>query len=272
LTPSLQAAIIPDNLLEKYMRAVIIIPARLASIRLPRKALLKETGRYLVQHVYENARRSKKASDVIVATDSEEIADAVASFSGTAVLTSGKHESGTDRVAEAAANVDADVIVNVQGDEPEIDPDGIDMTIALLEKNAEASVSTLAAPLRDEREIHDPSKVKVVVDKRGFALYFSRSPIPFRREDGGLSPAKAEYLRHLGIYGYRKSYLLELARTPPCTLERAERLEQLRVLYCGAKIIVGVIPGAWPGIDTYEDYRDFIERMKAKNLCQSTSS
>jgi len=254
------------------MKAVIIIPARLASRRLPRKPLLNETGAYLIQHVYENALKSNRADDVIVATDSEEVRDAVKSFSGKAVLTSEKHRCGTERVAEAAAAVEADIIVNIQGDEPEIEAAYIDRTIELLERKSEASMSTLAAPFSDEKEIEDSSRVKVVLDKSGFALYFSRSPIPFRRADSGLSFEGINYLRHLGIYGYRKKYLLELAATPPSIAERAEKLEQLRALYNGAKIIVGLVEKSPPAIDTRQDYEQFVRRMKAAKLCQSTSS
>jgi 3-deoxy-manno-octulosonate cytidylyltransferase (CMP-KDO synthetase) len=254
------------------MNAVIIIPARLASLRLPRKALLKETGKYLIQHVYENALNAKRARQVIVATDSREIQEAVMSFAGNAIMTSEKHVSGTDRAAEAAASIEADIIVNVQGDEAEIAPAAIDRTIELLEQHPQAQMSTLAAAFSDEGEVKDPSKVKVVLDKSGCALYFSRSPIPFRRQESRLGFGDVGYLRHLGIYGYRKPFLLEFAKMPPCALERAEKLEQLRALYNGARIIVGVVEKAWPGIDTPEDYERFVERMKAGKTCQSTSS
>jgi len=246
------------------MKAVVVIPARLHSVRLPRKLLLNQTGKYLIQHTYENASRARRASDVIIATDICEIRDTVIGFSGKVVLTSEKHQTGTDRVAEAAAGIDADIIVNVQGDEPEIDPGCIDTTIKLLEENDDASISTLATPFADERELQDTSKVKVLLDKDGYAIYFSRIAIPYRREDSELSFNEIGYLRHLGIYGYRRACLLEFSKASRCIAERAEKLEQLRAVYNGARIVVAVVEKSWPGIDTEDDYRRFLHRMKPK--------
>src|SRR5262245_59953614 len=161
------------------MKTVIVIPARYASSRLPGKPLLRQTGKYLVQHVYEGACRAKRAAAVVVATDDPRIVAAVESFGGRGVLTRRDHPSGPRRVAEVARSLDADLLINLQGDEPQIDPDSLDLLPALVERDAEADMATLAVPLASEEQCRDPNCVKVVCDARGRALYFSRSPIPF---------------------------------------------------------------------------------------------
>lgn len=241
------------------MKTAIIIPARYASSRLPGKPLLKETGKYLVQHVYEQAEKTK-ARDVIVATDDERICRAVESFGGRVVMTRSDHATGTDRVAEVAATLDADVIVNLQGDEPLIDPATLDLLPSLLERDAGADVATLAVPLTTEEAWRDPNCVKVVCDRHGRALYFSRSPIPFVRDgrpDFRRQPPL--FLQHLGLYAYRRSFLLRLAQLPPEPIEETEKLEQLRVLAHGRGIQVGVVPHAGRGVDTPADYARFVE-------------
>jgi 3-deoxy-manno-octulosonate cytidylyltransferase (CMP-KDO synthetase) len=241
------------------MRAVIIIPARYSSTRLPAKPLLKETGKYLIQHTFESAGKSKKAAAVIVATDDRRIADAVKEFGGKFVMTSPRHASGTDRIAEAAANVEADVIVNVQGDEPEMPPSHIDALIGLFENDPAVRMATLAVKKNDDGYLN-PNIVKVVVDSEGYALYFSRSPLPFYREEKG----KREYLKHLGIYGYRKNLLREFASWPRSALEAAECLEQLRALENGVRIRVAIVEGDPTSIDTPEDYKEFCKRCGTK--------
>ncbi|MFO0951567.1 MAG: 3-deoxy-manno-octulosonate cytidylyltransferase [Isosphaeraceae bacterium] len=243
------------------MDIVAVIPARYASTRLPGKPLLSDTGRPLIQHVVEAARRARRLTRVIVATDDTRIFDAVAAFGGEAVMTRADHPSGTDRVAEVAAGIpNAGIVVNLQGDEPEISPDALDLVASLLENDPAAKMSTLATPIRDEAVYLDPSCVKVVCSASGQALYFSRSPIPHHRD--GL-PAPPFGLLHLGLYAYRRDFLLSLAGSPPSPLEKAEKLEQLRVLEAGVPIRVGVVEEPSVGVDTPEDYRRFVERWRA---------
>lgn len=242
------------------MKTAIVIPARYASQRLPGKPLLCETGKYLIQHVYERACAAASASQVIVATDDSRIVAAVESFGGNVTLTRADHVCGTDRVAEAAATLDADVIVNLQGDEPLIDPAALDLLPALLQKDAAADVATLAAPFTSREHWQNPNCVKVVRDKRGRALYFSRSPIPFVRDgDPDFAAEPPRFLLHLGIYAYRRDFLLELAQLPPEPLETLEKLEQLRVLAVGRTIQVGIVRHAAIGVDTRDDYENFVK-------------
>jgi 3-deoxy-manno-octulosonate cytidylyltransferase (CMP-KDO synthetase) len=249
------------------MRTAIVIPARYASSRLPGKPLLKSTGKYLVQHVYERACQSRRAEAVIVATDDSRVMAAVQSFAGRCVMTRRDHPSGTDRVAEVAGSLDADVIVNLQGDEPQIDPAEIDLLPDLLERDPDAVVATLAAPIPADEAYRDPNCVKLVRDGQGRALYFSRSPIPFVRDgrpDFAARPVR--FFQHIGLYAYRREFLLELASKPPTDLERAEKLEQLRVLSMGRPIQVGVVPYAGRGVDTFDDYQRFAATHLARPL------
>jgi 3-deoxy-manno-octulosonate cytidylyltransferase (CMP-KDO synthetase) len=248
------------------MEIVAVIPARFASTRLPGKPLLSDTGRPLIQHVVEAARRAKSLDRVLVATDDERIADAVAGFGGEFVMTRADHPTGTDRVAEVATGLaEARIIVNLQGDEPEISGAALDRVVALLDGDPEAPMATLATPIRSEAVYRDPSCVKVVLSRTGRALYFSRSAIPHYR-DGLPNPAQTEpplaYL-HLGLYAYRRDFLLGLASLPRSPLEAAERLEQLRVLQAGHPIAVGLVDEPSIGIDTPGDYRRFVERWRA---------
>ena len=237
-------------------RAVAVIPARFASTRLPGKPLLAETGKPLIQHVYEQARACPRFERVLVATDDERIRDAVAGFGGEAVMTSPDHPSGTDRIAEAVRDVECDRVVNVQGDEPDADPAHFGQLIDLLDSS---EMATLAVPFDNNSDSQIPSRVKVVLDREGNALYFSRSRIP--HENGAPSPA----LLHLGLYAYRKPFLLKVVTLEPTPLERAEKLEQLRALEHGHKIRVGVVGGApRGGIDTPEDYAAFVKRWKER--------
>ncbi len=247
-------------------RCVVIIPARLHSSRLPRKMLLAQTGKPLVVHTLESALRARKPQQVIVATDSEEIAQAVRSHGGQAVLTSADCPSGTDRVAQVAQKLPQfDLVVNLQGDEPEMNPRYIDQVVELLERNPQAPMSTLAVPIRDPQLLHDPACVKVVFNAGGEALYFSRAPIPFDR-DGTWVPQQQRPLgwQHLGLYAYRRQFLLHLAQLPPSPLEQVEKLEQLRVLEAGHRIQVGTAEAAPVGIDTWEDYQAFVRRQRRR--------
>lgn len=249
------------------MASLIVIPARLASTRLPRKLLLRETGKSVLQHTYEAAALATRPSGLVVAADHEEIADEVRSFGGAVVMTSPECASGTDRVAEVArAQPEIDVFVNVQGDEPEISAHAIDLAAELLDRNPDAPMATLATPIRTRAKLDDPACVKVVFDRSGRALYFSRSPIPHARSwrDSLLTEDPPHFFQHLGLYAYRRDFLLQLAEIPRSDLEKLESLEQLRVLSAGLPILVGVIDEPTIGIDTPEDYRAFVSRQAGR--------
>ena len=238
---------------------VAVIPARYASTRLPGKPLLKETGKYLIQHVYESVRACRDLDRVIVATDDDRILQAVRSFGGEAVMTSPHHPTGTDRIAEAVRDVECARIINVQGDEPEIEPALLTTLIGLLEKGAE--MATLATPFKNPADAIVSSRVKVVIDRHHNALYFSRARIPYANGNGTTSPA----LLHLGLYGYTKGFLQRYVTLDRTALEQAERLEQLRALEHGYKIKVGIVPwNSAGGVDTPEDYAAFVKRLRER--------
>ncbi len=242
------------------MKTAIVIPARYASRRLPGKPLLRATGKYLIQHVYERACQARRAGQVVIATDDPRIVAAVQSFGGEVVMTRRDHPSGTDRVAEVAQQLEADVIVNLQGDEPLIDPSALDLLPTLLQGDSEADMATLAVPITSVDRWQNPNCVKVICNAAGRALYFSRSPIPYVRDgqpDFYAEPPR--FLQHLGLYAYRRPFLLSLASLSPGPLEELERLEQLRVLAQGHAIQVGIVRQAAIGVDTYEDYLQFVE-------------
>jgi 3-deoxy-manno-octulosonate cytidylyltransferase (CMP-KDO synthetase) len=243
----------------------LVIPARLASTRLPRKLLLSETGKPLIQHTYEAARRSRRSAGICVAADHEEIAAAVRSFGGAVRMTSPDCASGTDRVAEIAREMPhVDLFVNVQGDEPELSGEAIDQVIDLLQRDPACVMATLATPIRTRAQLDDPACVKVVFNAAGRALYFSRSPIPHARQwdDRLLAAEPASFYQHIGLYAYRRDFLLRVAGIPRTPLEKLENLEQLRVLESGYSIAVGVIAEPTIGIDTPDDYRAFVERWR----------
>lgn len=245
------------------MKTAIVIPARYASSRLPGKPLLRQTGKYLVQHVYERACQARCARDVVIATDDPRVVAAVKSFDGRVVLTRRDHPSGTDRVAEAARQLDAEVIINLQGDEPLIDPDALDLLPDLLRRDSGAAVATLAVPITSDEQWRNPNCVKVVCDAAGRALYFSRSPIPHVRDGApDLTATPPRFLQHVGLYAYRRSFLQHLAALPPEPLEQLEKLEQLRVLALGHRIQVGLIRETALGVDTPEDYARFVEMVR----------
>ncbi|MDO5553193.1 MAG: 3-deoxy-manno-octulosonate cytidylyltransferase [Planctomycetia bacterium] len=248
----------------------IIIPARLASTRLPNKLLLAETGKPLLQYAWEAARRACLADRVLVACDDKRIFDAVTNFGGVAIMTDPNAQCGTDRIAEVAATLDDDLIVNVQGDEPNLSPDSIDALITLLrDSSSEAVMATLATPIRSREILDDPSCVKVVFDQGHRALYFSRSVIPYPRSwsETLLTQEPPLFYLHLGIYAYRRDFLLKLREIPRSPLEIAESLEQLRVLENGYTLLVGSVDERSVGIDTPEDYARFVagEREKSKS-------
>lgn len=258
------------------MSAIVVIPARYASTRFPGKPLALLKGMPLIQHVYQNSLNARLASEVIVATDSETIFETVMSFGGKAVITSPDHQSGTDRIAEVAAAMNCDIMVNVQGDEPLIRPEMIDAVISVLDDNR-ASLGTLAIPIRDSREIFDPNVVKVVFDAEGFAWYFSRAPIPYHRDEWNDPLAQSREMRaksdlvvrdcfkHVGIYSYRRDVLLKLSSLPPARLELIEKLEQLRAIENGFRIKVRETSFETIGVDTPQD----LERVEQ---CLNSSS
>jgi 3-deoxy-manno-octulosonate cytidylyltransferase (CMP-KDO synthetase) len=250
----------------KNPSVVAIIPARYSSSRLPGKPLLEIAGRPMILHVVERALAAPIVSRAVVATDDRRIFDAVREAGHEALMTSAAHASGSDRLAEAAAQVEADVIVNVQGDEPLIAPETVERAVAALLADGEASVATTCEPIENASDVLSSDVVKVVVDGRGRALYFSRSPVPFPREAarryGSLAAALevepellATFRKHTGLYVYRRDFLLEYARWPQTPLELTEALEQLRVLERGhaIRVVEAVAPSI--GVDTEEDLR-----------------
>lgn len=244
------------------MDTVVVIPARFASERLPGKPLLSETGKPLIQHVYEQVRKARLPDEVVVATDDRRIYEAVRRFGGKVVMTSREHASGTDRVAEAVKGLPHALVINVQGDEPEIDPALIDRLARALKDDKKADWVTAARPTRGSQALAEPSVVKVAVDRDGYALYFSRSVIPHDRARARGIPARA--LVHVGVYGFRREALLRFSRTAPSALERVERLEQLRALEHGQRIRVLETRRASRSIDTPADYRRFVQRRRAR--------
>ena len=247
----------------------VVIPARYASTRLPGKMLLCETGQSLIRHTFDAAHAAHRPLGVCVATDHEEIAAEVRSFGGQVWMTDPEAASGTDRVAELArlsAFADVDVMVNLQGDEPEISGEAIDLAVELLERDPQAVMSTLATPIRTREKLDDPACVKVVFDATGRATYFSRAAIPHARDwdEALLTVEPAVFHQHIGLYAYRRDFLLRLAELPPCTAEQVEKLEQLRVINAGYTIQVGVIDEPTIGIDTPEDYRAFVRRVDGR--------
>lgn len=232
------------------MKQVIIIPARYGSTRFPGKPLVQLFGKPLIQHVYERAQESG-LKDIYVATDDKRIFDIVINFGGKAIMT-GEHPSGTDRVWEAANILGLDqgtLIINLQGDQPLFPAEYFSSLIKPLLLYADLSMATLAVPFQSKRDLENPHKVKVVLDKKGRALYFSRSPIPFFRPPG----KEPTYLKHLGVYAYRKEFLDIFVRLPQGELEQAEKLEQLRALEHGYSIAVSLVPRDIPEVDTPED-------------------
>ena len=236
-------------------RCAGIIPARLAATRLPNKPLLDIAGKPMIQWVYERARAASLLDEVMVATPDEEIFQAVEAFGGKAVMTSPAHRSGTDRLAEVARTLDADVIVNIQGDEPLLDPRAIDLLARTMIDSPDIPMGSLMCPLADVYEENDPVVVKVVTDAEGMALYFSRSRIPFPRD-----PDAAQARKHIGIYAYRRDFLIAYSEMEPTPLERAESLEQLRALENGFRIKMVETDFSPTSVDTPEDL-DAVRRI-----------
>lgn len=250
-------------------KCLLVIPARRRSTRLPDKMLLRETGKTVLQHTFEAACEAQIPGTVLIATDDNEIAAEVRRFGGRVIMTSPDCPSGTDRVAEVARVIpQAEVVVNLQGDEPEIDPNAIDRLATLLLENPAAGMATLATPIRSREALEDPACVKVVFDSIGQAMYFSRSPIPYPREwnDAMLTSTPATFHQHIGIYAYRRDLLLRFASLPVGGTEQIEKLEQLRILEQGETILISEINMSTRGIDTPADYAAFVARHDQRRL------
>jgi len=242
---------------------VVIIPARWGSTRFPGKPLYEIAGKPLLRHVWERCRRARKIDDTIIATDDMRIAEAAFAWGAEVALTSPKHQSGTDRIAEVAARAKKfSLIVNVQGDEPRVDPRLIDRLIETLQKHRKLGIVTAAHPIKNPRDALSPHQVKVVIDRASSALYFSRAPIPSTKNSG-----RSLFLRHQGIYGFRRDTLLQFVKWKPTPLERAESLEQLRALENGVRVHVLVTKHGSPGVDTPAD-----AEAVAASLCEAPMS
>ncbi len=240
-------------------KAVAVIPARYASTRFPGKPLVDLAGKTMIERVVESARAAQTVSRVIVATDDERIARAVRGFGGEAMMTRSTHRSGTERLAEIASHVDADIFVNVQGDEPLLDPQSIDLAVAALAEDSDVRVATIATPIREPGPLGDSNVVKVVMDFDGNALYFSRAPIPWLRDaEEDFVP---RYFKHIGLYAFRRDALLEFPTLPPGELERAEQLEQLRWLENGVPIRIAQSEYDSLSIDVPEDVQRVLNRL-----------
>jgi len=244
------------------LKAVCVIPSRYASVRLPGKPLVEICGKPLIQWVYEQAVKATRFDRVIVATDDTRIREAVGAFGGEVVMSPPELPTGSDRVARVMEDLslDHDVIMNLQGDEPLIDPADLDRLVACFEETPGIQMASLMAPLREEDEVLDPNHVKCVVDRHGFALYFSRHPIPFwrGREKADWTGHPADYWLHLGVYAFARSTLKQYAGWPRSRLEISESLEQLRALEHGVRIKMLTTPQPWPGVNTPED----VERVR----------
>lgn len=252
------------------MKITAIIPARYASTRFEGKALADIKGKPMVRHVYERTARARLVSEVIIATDDERIAAAVRSFGGKVVMTSRDHETGTDRLAEVAAGLDSEIVVNVQGDEPLIEAAMIDEAIQPLVDEPAIVMGTLKSRIRNLHDFLSPNVVKVVTDRSGFALYFSRSPLPNFRDkwndlkDEAFNSGKLLCHKHVGLYVYRRDFLLQYARMAPTPLELSEKLEQLRVLENGYRIRVVETAHESIGVDTPGDLEKVLDRLHSK--------
>lgn len=255
-------AVADETLRPAVPRTVAVIPARYESSRFPGKALATIAGRPMIEHVYRRASASRSVAAVLVATDDRRIADAVRAFGGEVRMTRETHRSGTERLAEVAASLDCDLVVNVQGDEPLVTPEMIDEAIAPLAADASLPMGTLRRAIDDPAELASPHVVKVVVDSHDRALYFSRAPIPARRDAG--VPAIRPF-KHIGLYVYRRDFLITLAALPPTPLERTEMLEQLRALEHGYRVAAVETEYDTIGVDTPEDLarvRELVERPR----------
>jgi 3-deoxy-manno-octulosonate cytidylyltransferase (CMP-KDO synthetase) len=233
------------------MKAIGVIPARHASVRFPAKVLASLNGRPLIQHVWENARQAKQLDDLLIACDHPDVLKAAQSFGAKAVMTDANHPSGSDRICEAVRNLAFDIIVNIQGDEPFVSPAVIDDLCGALQKDTRLNMATVIKGITDQEEFENPNVVKCTIDHEGYALYFSRSPIPYDRNDR--SPVGMKRYKHFGLYAYRKDFLLQYTGWPKSMLESTEQLEQLRVLERGHRIKTIITQHESIAVDTPAD-------------------
>ena len=246
------------------MKKVIVIPARLDSSRLPKKVLLDLKGKTVIQRVYEQCLKVKNIDGVYIATDSTEIEGVCRSFTDHIILTKSSHQSGTDRIGEAVSGIDCDIVVNVQGDEPFIDPNLIEELVHSFDDD-QVSMASAMSKIENIKDLQDPNVVKVVVDTQNNAIYFSRAPIPFPRDHQEIIRSNEElkkhnFFRHIGIYGYRKDFLAKYIEMDQTNLEKLEKLEQLRVIENGFKIKMIEVATSLTGIDTLEDYEEALKK------------
>lgn len=249
------------------LHTIGIIPARYASTRFPGKPLVDIAGKTMIQRVYEQAMKAESLSKVVIATDDERIADEVKKFGGEFVFTAAHHQSGTDRCAEVMENIQGfDVVINIQGDEPFIEPAQIDLLASCFNEQ-KVQLATLIKPIKSQESIYNPNSPKVVIDLNGRAMYFSRSPIPFiRNGEPGIWAEKHQFYKHIGIYGYRTESLKEITKLPPSSLELAESLEQLRWIENGFYIQTKVTDLETVAIDTPEDLIKLNKLLEALKL------
>ena len=246
------------------MKKIIVIPARLDSSRLPKKVLLDLKGKTVIQRVYEQCLKVKNIDGVYIATDSTEIEEVCRSFTNHIILTKSTHQSGTDRIGEAVAGIDCDIVVNVQGDEPFIDPNLIEELVNSFNDD-QVSMASAMSKIENIKDLQDPNVVKVVVDTQNNAIYFSRAPIPFPRDHQEIIYSNEElkkhnFFRHIGIYGYKKDFLAKYIEMDQTNLEKLEKLEQLRVIENGFKIKMIEAATSLIGIDTQEDYEEALKK------------
>ena len=246
------------------MKKVIVIPARLDSSRLPKKVLLDLKGKTVIQRVYEQCLKVKNIDGVYIATDSTEIEGVCRSFTDHIILTKSSHQSGTDRIGEAVSGIDCDIVVNVQGDEPFIDPNLIEELVHSFDDD-QVSMASAMSKIENIKDLQDPNVVKVVVDTQNNAIYFSRAPIPFPRDHQEIIYSNEElkkynFFRHIGIYGYQKDFLAKYIEMDQTNLEKLEKLEQLRVIENGFKIKMIQAATSLTGIDTQEDYEEALKK------------
>ena len=239
------------------MRSIGVIPARYGSTRLKGKVLADIFGKPLIQHVWERAKKAKLLDDLIIAVDDDRVQKVCEGFGANVVMTDKKCVSGSDRIAQAIRNIEAGIVVNIQGDEPMLDASIIDSLVDVLAKEKDVHMSTAVVKMKKSKDALDPNVVKAIVDRRGYAIYFSRCPIPFDREGAGV-----QYFKHLGFYGYRKSFLLGFKDLPKSNLEQAEKLEQLRVIEAGYKIKVIETEFDTIAVDTKEDLMKVKKALK----------
>jgi 3-deoxy-manno-octulosonate cytidylyltransferase (CMP-KDO synthetase) len=238
------------------MKTLVVIPARYGSTRLPAKVLLKASGKYLIQHTYEQVLKCKLVGRIIIATDDKRVFKASQEFGAEVRMTSKRHTCGTERIAQVSRHLPCQYVINVQADEPQINPKSVDKVIAILQHNKDVDIATLSTRL-DKKDLTDPNKVKVIIDRNNIAIGFRRLI-----NNSELITHNSRLYRHIGIYGYRKNALLRFVKLPQTESEKQLRLEQLRALENGFKIKVALINKAFYGIDTPSDYQAFLKRIK----------